>query len=159
MKLSARGRSKPLLLEEFLPYRLSMLTNTVSLSLARHYQSRFGLSIPQWRVMAVLGLQPSLSSNDVALRTAMDKVTVSRAVAALVTARHVLRRTDPADRRRAVLRLSARGREVYDQIVPMARAYEEELVGELGSRELATLDRLLLLLTKRARALSEERGA
>lgn len=65
-------------LEHFLPYRLSVLSNTVSTALAGAYARRFGLSIPQWRVIAVLARTPGLSAAAVAERTAMDKVAVSR---------------------------------------------------------------------------------
>ena len=73
-------------LEHFLPYRLSVLANTVSTALAGAYALRFGLTIPQWRVIAVLARTPGLAAADVVERTAMDKVAVSRAVAGL--ARH-----------------------------------------------------------------------
>ena len=72
-----------LTLERFLPYRLSVVTNRVSGALSRHYATRFGISIPEWRVIANLGRYPGLSANQVAERSAMDKVTVSRAVAGL----------------------------------------------------------------------------
>ena len=68
-------------LAAFLPYRLSVLANTISRSFARLYAARFDLTIPEWRVMAVLGAYAPLSAGDVAARTAMDKVGVSRAVA------------------------------------------------------------------------------
>ena len=78
-------------LDAFMPYRLSVLTNRVSSAIARHYSERFGLSIPEWRVMAVLGETPGLSARDVAERTAMDKVQVSRAVQSLLAAKRLTR--------------------------------------------------------------------
>ena len=68
-------------LDRFMPYRLSVVTNRVSSAIAQHYSQRFDLSIPEWRVIAVLGQSPGLSARQVAQRTAMDKVQVSRAVA------------------------------------------------------------------------------
>jgi len=135
-----------LILSEFLPYRLSVLANTVSASLAEEYERRFRLTIPQWRVMAVLGLEPGLAAQEVCEQTAMDKVTVSRAVAGLVRARRVVRRIDPADRRRVRLRLSARGEAIYAEIVPAARALEAELLHALPAGDVARLDRMLRLL-------------
>ena len=79
-----RASTTRLDLDHFVPYRLSVLSNRVSDAIARHYSERFGLSIPEWRVMAVLGQTPGLSARDVAARTAMDKVQVSRAVACLL---------------------------------------------------------------------------
>src|SRR3954469_13741602 len=78
-------------LEHFLPYRLSVLSNRISSAIAREYSQRFGLGVTEWRVMAVLGRYPGLSANQVATRTAMDKVAVSRAVARLLDAGRLLR--------------------------------------------------------------------
>lgn len=141
---------EPLELEAFLPYRLSVLANLVSTALARLYAERFGLTIPQWRVMAVLGRYPDLSVNQVARKTAMDKVTVSRAVAGLVRDGRACRSTHAGDRRRAVLRLSRDGQEVCARIVPVARAYERRLLNELDTAERRTLERLIDRLARRA---------
>ncbi|MCC7411211.1 MAG: winged helix-turn-helix transcriptional regulator [Gammaproteobacteria bacterium] len=130
-------------LPEFLPYRLSVIANRVSRAFAALYETRFGLSIPDWRVVAVLGRQAGLSADEVCRRTEMDKVTVSRALARL-DERGLLRRATAAqDRRRLVLDLTARGRRVYAEIVPLARRYEQELAAALSGRELRALDRLL----------------
>ena len=147
-----------LLLERFVPYRLSVLTNTVSRALARSYAERFGLTIPQWRVVAVLGRESPLSARDLGERTVMDKVTVSRALQALIADRRVARATDRDDRRRAVLRLTPSGRALYRRIVPLARRYEARLLQVLGGRERRDLDRLLSRLTDRARDLEAEDG-
>ena len=80
---------------EFLPYRLSVLSNTVSSAIAAAYFMNFGLTIPEWRVMAVLAANPGLSAAEVTARTAMDKVAVSRAVAALLSAGRLHRTTAP----------------------------------------------------------------
>ncbi|HEY5559623.1 MAG TPA: MarR family transcriptional regulator [Steroidobacteraceae bacterium] len=137
-------------LGQFLPYRLSVLTNTVSSALAGAYARRFGLTIPQWRVVAVLARSPGLSAAGVAERTAMDKVAVSRAVTGLVRSGRVRRVLAAIDRRRSVLTLTARGRTVYRQIVPLALAYERRLLGELSPAERAQFDVLLGRLQKRS---------
>ena len=137
-------------LEHFLPYRLSVLSNTVSSALAGAYARRFGLTIPQWRVVAVLARSPGLSAAGVAERTAMDKVAVSRAVTGLARSGRVRRVLAANDRRRSVLTLTARGRAVYRQIVPLARAYERRLLGELSPADQAQFNRLLGRLQKRS---------
>jgi len=137
-------------LEHFLPYRLSVLSNTVSSALAGAYARRFGLTIPQWRVVAVLARSPGLSAAGVAERTAMDKVAVSRAVAGLARSGRVRRVLAVKDRRRSVLTLTARGRAVYRQIVPLALAYERRLLSELTPAEQAQFGRLLGRLQKRS---------
>ena len=80
-------------LEHFLPYRLSVLSNRISQDIARLYADRFGLGITEWRVLAVLGRHPGISAREVAERTAMDKVAVSRAVASLLAAGRITRDT------------------------------------------------------------------
>jgi DNA-binding MarR family transcriptional regulator len=143
-------RREKLNLEGFLPYRLSVLSNTVSSAIAAAYFANFGLSIPEWRVMAVLAANPGLSAAEVTARTAMDKVAVSRAVATLLSAGRLLRTTAPADRRRTHLALTSGGARVYAQVVPMALDYERKLVAPLSRSERATLDRILRVLLGRA---------
>ncbi|MGF6710260.1 DNA-binding MarR family transcriptional regulator [Luteibacter sp. W1I16] len=133
----------PLELEHFLPYRLSILSNTVSQSIAAEYQDRFELSMTEWRVMAVLGRFAELSAREVAERTAMDKVAVSRAVARLVEAGRVDRGTHDGDKRRSVLKLSEAGWAIHDEVAPMARAHERELLAKLDEEERAQLNRIL----------------
>lgn len=144
------ARSPKLHLEKFLPYRLSVLSNTVSSAIAAAYFMNFGLTIPEWRVMAVLAANPGLSAAEVTARTAMDKVAVSRAVAALQAAGRLHRTTAHADRRRTHLALTRAGVRVYAQVVPMALQYERNLVAPLTPRDLATLDRLVSVLLGRA---------
>ena len=135
-----------LLLENFLPYRLSVLSNRVSQTIADLYQKRFGLAITEWRVMAVLGRFADLSANEVAERTAMDKVAVSRAVARLLERGLIKREIHSDDRRRSVLALSEVGYTVYDEVAPMALACEQRLIATLDEDERTTLDRLLVKL-------------
>ena len=141
-------------LDRFIPFRLSVLTNKVSGAIARHYSERFGLSIPEWRVMAVLGETPGLSAREVAERTAMDKVQVSRAVASLVAARRVARTPDDKDGRVGRLALTRAGMAIYDEIVPLALRLERTFVAALSRDERETLDRLLAKLTRQAKALN-----
>ena len=144
------ARPPKLHLERFLPYRLSVLSNTVSSAIAAAYFMNFGLSIPEWRVMAVLAANPGLSAAEVTARTAMDKVAVSRAVNSLISAGRLQRTTAPKDRRRTHLSLTAAGARVYARVVPMALEYERNLVAPLSKRDRATLDRLVRVLLGRA---------
>ncbi|MEZ0470867.1 MarR family winged helix-turn-helix transcriptional regulator [Luteimonas salinilitoris] len=133
-------------LERFLPYRLSVLSNHVSQTIATAYAERFGIGITEWRVIAVLGRYPELSANAVADRTAMDKVAVSRAVARLLRRGLLEREMHGSDRRRSVLQLSEAGYRVYDEVVPLALGYERNLLARLDDEERAMLDRLLTKL-------------
>ena len=133
----------PLDLEYFLPYRLSVLSNTISAAIARDYGERFGLAVTEWRVLAVLGRYDGLSAVEVAERTAMDKVAVSRAVNSLLKSGRIKRGTHADDKRRSVLALSAKGRRVYDEVAPTALRYERELLAVLDGEERVWLERIL----------------
>ncbi|MBX3692193.1 MarR family winged helix-turn-helix transcriptional regulator [Dokdonella sp.] len=135
-------------LETFLPYRLSVLSNTLSQAIARVYDKRFGLSVTEWRAMAVLGHRADLSGREVAERTAMDKVAVSRAIARLLSKGLVERGTAANDKRRSVLRLSEEGWKIYDQVAPLALEHEQRLLSHLSMEEREWLARILDTLWK-----------
>ncbi|MBL8542338.1 MAG: winged helix-turn-helix transcriptional regulator [Hyphomonadaceae bacterium] len=141
------------MLEEFLPYRLSILSNRVSRAIAARYAKAFGLTIPEWRIIAVLGRRPGLTAKEVAEATEMDKVAVSRAVARLVAARRVAARADVEDARRQLLTLTREGETLHARIAPIALAAEEKLLRALDKDERVQLDRLLDRLLDAARAL------
>jgi DNA-binding MarR family transcriptional regulator len=151
---AARKLGARLDLEHFLPYRLSVLTNRVSSAIARQYSDRFALSIPEWRAMAVLGGTEGLSARDVAERTAMDKVQVSRAIESLMRARRVQRQADASDGRIMRLSLTAKGRAIYDEVVPLALHLEELFLSALSPQERRALDALLTKLARQARLLA-----
>jgi DNA-binding MarR family transcriptional regulator len=139
-------------LERFLPFRLSVLVNRVTRAVARVYSREFQLSAPEWRTMAVLGRYGAMTANSVVEQTAMDKVRVSRSVARLLAHGRITRRTDPEDRRRAILDLTPEGRAVYAKVVPMALAIERELLADLTAEEHGQLDAILRKLERRAAA-------
>jgi len=147
--------NEELILEDFLPYRLSILSNTVSGKIAQAYEKRFGLSIPEWRVIAILGRFPGLSAVNVAERTLMDKVAVSRAVTKLVKNGRVDREFADADRRRSILNLSDEGRRVHDEIAPLALQFERDLLLGLTPEEIEALDSIIERLLARAHVLDQ----
>lgn len=143
-------------LEEFLPYRLSVLANRLSRTFARRYQDEFGISIAEWRVIAVLGGFAPLSSNEIGDKTEMDKAKVSRAVAALLKAGLIAREGHPTDQRLIQLTLSRQGRRIYEAIVPRARALETELTRGLSRQDMARIHALLDQLGARIEAVAGE---
>lgn len=130
-------------LEEFLPYRLSVLSNRVSQGIAATYQARFGISVTEWRVIAILGRYPGLAATEVARRAAMDKVAVSRAVRGLLDRELIEREENDADRRAKHLHLSPAGERLYDAIVPAALAYEAALLEALDDDERRMLRQIM----------------
>src|SRR6185312_7514252 len=133
----------PLELERFVPYQLSIVSNTVSQAIADDYQARHDLGVTEWRVMARFD---GLSAREVAERTAMDKVAVSRALARLVAAGRVRRHIHADDKRRSVLGLTAAGWKIHDEVAPMARQRERELLARLAPEEQDWLLRILAKL-------------
>lgn len=146
----------PLILQDFLPYRLSVVTEAVSGLFATHYQQRFGLSIPEWRVVAVVGQHGTASTQEVIERTGMDRVRVSRAVIRLADKGLLQRQPHPRDQRAQILRLSRKGRTVYGEIVPLARALQAALASALSEREQQQLLAILDKVAARARQLAED---
>jgi len=132
-----------LYLGDFLPYRLSVLSNKISRAIADGYEERFQLSLSEWRVMAVLGGEAKLSAGEVADRTAMDKVAVSRAVKKLLDTGRITRTFSPEDKRRSVLSLSESGEGIYAKVVPIALGYEQKVLEMLTEEEQDQLDSLL----------------
>ncbi|WP_417456866.1 MarR family winged helix-turn-helix transcriptional regulator [Kordiimonas sp.] len=130
-------------LGDFLPYRLSVLSNRISRAIADGYEERFQLGLPEWRVMAVLGGEPDLSAAQVAERTAMDKVAVSRAVNKLLENGRLERHFSPEDKRRSVLALSEDGLKIYREIIPIALGYESRIMEKLTPVERQALTSLL----------------
>lgn len=144
---------QPLALENFLPYRLSVLAQVVSESLHDLYAGPFDLTVTQWRVMAALGRFAPLTASEVGRRIVMDKVAVSRAVTSLLRRGLIERTTDSSDRRRAALELSNTGRSLHARIVPIALDYEERLYQALTAEERTRFDELCDRLYRHASAL------
>jgi len=132
-------------LQDFLPYRLSVLSNRISRALAERYQEEFNITRPQWRVIAILGEHSPIAAYEVTERTAMDKVAVSRAVNGLVEKKLVKQQSDGADKRRSQLSLTATGKKTYNAVIPVAQAYENKLMAQLTETE---QKQLLALLNK-----------
>lgn len=139
-----------LILEEFLPFRLSVLSNRVSSAVARLYEDRFDLKLPEWRIMAIIGRNPDLTASQIVDISRMDKVAISRAVKRLVEMGRLTATSDPADARRQRLNLSEAGWEIYHQVVPLALGVEEKLLADMSEEERALLDRALTRLTEAA---------
>ncbi len=130
-------------LEQFLPFRISVLSNQVSGNIAKVYGDRYGMAIPEWRVITILALYPGSSASEVSDRAAMDKVAVSRAVARLLERGFIRRETHGDDRRRSMLALSSAGRQVYETVAPLVTEMEQRLMSVFNDEERQTLERLI----------------
>lgn len=143
-------------LEEFLPYRLAVASTQVSRLFMRNYAEDFGLTIPEWRVLAVVGRFQTLSPSAVGELTAMDKVKVSRAAASLVSRGLVKQSQDPSDGRGRLLRLTRKGVTLHGQVVPRARALEASLADGLSRTEWASLNKALAKLNAHCEAIGTD---
>mgnify|MGYP000191312727 FL=1 len=141
-------------LQDYLPYRLAVTSNLVSRLVARAYQDQFGVTIWEWRVIAILGEGVPMTAQAISDSAAMDKVSVSRAVRSLEERGLVERENHAADRRSRMLHLTADGRRVYDEIAPVALAQEAALLAEFSDTEIEILAGLLDRLRQRSSALS-----
>ncbi len=141
---------KPLQLESFLPYRLSLLSNAVSGAIAAVYGDKFAISMPEWRIMMILAEYPNVSADEVCRRTKIEKSVVSRAVARLLKRHFINREVDEDDRRRSILRLSETGLSVYDEVMPIARDYEARLLSGLTAEEMETFNAMIDKLLEKA---------
>lgn len=130
-------------LEHFLPYRLSVLSNRISQTIAALYQERFALNITEWRIIAILGRYPDISANELGVRTAMDKVSISRGVSKLLERGLVEREFHDQDKRRSVLQLSQDGLDIYNQVAPLALSLEEKFLNSLSKSEQQQLNDLI----------------
>lgn len=140
-------------LDDYLPYRLSVASNAVSGLIARAYEDRFGLSVPQWRLICVLAEDGGITQRGIVERTGMDKVTVSRAARGLSNRRLIERSDHHADGRSHVLSLSREGARLHAEIAPLALAYEAALIAGLAPADVTMLKRLLSRLQGAADAL------
>jgi DNA-binding MarR family transcriptional regulator len=144
--------TRPLVLDAFLPYRLSVASNAVSTRISNAYRKRFGLKIAEWRLIAILaesGRQTPLMLGE---RTRMDKISVSRAAAALIERGLLIAEDNPQDGRSHLLSLTDDGRALYSEIAPLALATEAQLFAELTGAERATLEKLLRKVEAAAQA-------
>jgi DNA-binding MarR family transcriptional regulator len=130
-------------LAKFLPYQLSITSNAVSGRIAQEYRQRFGLSVPEWRVMAVLGDSGALTQRDLTQRTLMDKVAVNRACKVLEERGLAMRTPNAQDGRSHHLDLTDSGREMHGQIMPLAREMEQRVFAGFSSEELERFSSLL----------------
>lgn len=130
-------------LDNFLPYQLSITSNAVSGRIAQEYRSRFGLSVPEWRIMAVLGDSGALTQRDLTKRTLMDKVAVNRACKVLEERDLASRTPNEQDGRSHLLALTAKGKAMHGEIMPLAVRMEQCLFVSFKPDEIEQFSALL----------------
>jgi len=154
---SGKLKERPFEPEHSLPHAFSFVANRVSRILQQMYVERYGLSVTGWRLIAILSNHSPLSAKALAELTAMDQVSVSRAIEQLVVGKFVSRRVDAKDRRRVVLRLSSKGEQTFNEILPLFRTLDATITSALSEEQSRQLrDIMEQVMAHTAVALSDD---
>ena len=155
-KAQSPAETALLKLEDFLPHRLNVLSSLVSHALTRVYGRRYGIGIPEWRVLVTLGEYGVMTGKAIGGHTHMHKTKVSRAVAQLELRKLVTRRANREDLREAFLSLTPAGRAVYEEAAPIALEFTNRLSEVVAPSDRAAFDRAVQQLTERSAKLVVE---
>jgi DNA-binding MarR family transcriptional regulator len=148
----------PLKLEEFLPYRLNLVASLVSQALSRIYVDRYGIGVPEWRILVTLGEFDAMTAKTIGAHSHMHKTKVSRAVGDLERRKLIVRRPNHADRREAFLSLTPAGRAIYRELAPGALDFARGLLKAIDPAARPAFERALVKLTEQSRMLTHEGG-
>lgn len=141
-------------LEEYIPCQLATLSTSVTRSVATLFEDWYDISIPEWKVLAIVAKRPGMSAVDVAQHAGLDTVAVSRAVTKLMDAGRITREFGKEDRRRSILGLSDEGRGLYEKIMPLAASLQSNLLEDLTVEEKALFEKALSSLLTKSRELT-----
>ena len=141
-------------LEEFLPYRLNVVAALTSQALSQVYAKRYGIGVPEWRVLVTLGQYGVMTGKAVGAHSHMHKTKVSRAAAQLEKRKLLARRANKADMREAFLSLTPAGRAIYQDLAPVAAAFADRFVEAIDPADRDAFDRALKALAERAKKLT-----
>lgn len=155
---AAHKDDAPLKLEEFLPYQLNVVANLVSQALSRIYAERYGIGVPEWRVLVTLGQYGVMTGKAIGTHSHMHKTKVSRAVAELEKRKLVLRRANRSDLRESFLSLTLEGRAIYQDLAPGALTFAKNLIETIDPADRVAFARALDRLTKSSTKLAAEAG-
>jgi DNA-binding MarR family transcriptional regulator len=150
------GDNAPLKLEEFLPYRLNVVASVVSQALSRLYAVRYGIGVPEWRVLVTLGQYGMMTGKAVGTHSHMHKTKVSRAVAQLEKRKLLTRRANRADLRESFLSLTPAGRAIYEDLAPVALDFAKRLSEVIEPADRAAFERAIDRLTESSSKLAAE---
>jgi DNA-binding MarR family transcriptional regulator len=143
-------------LEEFLPYRLNVCASLVSQALSRIYRERYKIGVPEWRVLVTLGQFGMMTAKAIGVHSHMHKTKVSRAVAQIERRKLAIRRANRDDMRESFLSLTPAGREIYDELAPIALDFGRQLIDTVDEADRAALDRALKKLAERSAQLAPD---
>jgi len=143
-------------LEEFLPYRLNVVASLTSQALSRIYAERYGIGVPEWRVLVTLGQYGMMTGKAIGAHSHMHKTKVSRAVAELEKRKLLVRKTNREDLRESFLSLTPNGQAIYQDLAPIALDFAQRLIEVVEPADRAAFNRAIDRLTERSAALAAE---
>lgn len=135
-------------LNDFLPYRLSILSLKISNGIAEHYQQQFGINIAEWRILVILLKNPDINAKQIAHLSQMDKVRISRTIKSLLDKDYVTQKVDLNDGRARNYQLSSDGKKLTQAVIPAAIKYEQQLLAQLKPEERMQLQHLIRKLDR-----------
>jgi DNA-binding MarR family transcriptional regulator len=150
------GPDAPLRLDDFLPYQLNVAASLVSQALSKIYAERYGIGVPEWRVLVTLGQFESMTGKAIGAHSHMHKTKVSRAVALLEKRKWLMRRVNRSDLRESFLSLTPEGRAIYDELAPGAVAFARDIVEAVDPADRAAFARALQQVIRRSKPLAGE---
>lgn len=153
-RAAAHPQAAPLKLETFLPYRLNVVASLVSQALSRIYVDRYGLGVPEWRILVTLGEFEVMTAKAIGAHSHMHKTKVSRAVSTLERRKLLVRRENRDDRREAFLSLTPAGRAIYNDLAPGALQFAERLFEVIDPGDRSAFERAMMRLTEHSRMLA-----
>ena len=153
---TAQAAVTPLKLEEFLPYRLNVVSSLTSQALSRIYSERYGIGVPEWRVLVTLGQYGMMTGKAIGEHSHMHKTKVSRAVAVLEKRKLLARRINRADLRESFLSLTPAGSSIYQDLAPVALAFAHRLTEAIAPEDRVAFERAVDRLTERSAKLAAE---
>jgi DNA-binding MarR family transcriptional regulator len=153
---AARAAAAPLKLEDFLPYRLNVVASLTSHALSRIYAERYGIGVPEWRVLVTLGQYGMMTGKAIGEHSHMHKTKVSRAVAVLEKRKLLTRKTNRADLRESLLTLTPAGVAIYQDLAPVALDFARRLSEAIEPADRSAFERAVDRLTERSAKLAAE---
>ena len=153
--MSQHSDSK-IILTQFLPYVLVNLAKQTSDVFSSTYKREFGITVPEWRVLAWVALDGTLTASEICKLSTMDKVKVSRAIKLLRDKKLVVERVSEEDNRVKHVSLTNKGEELYAGIVPKARRWEGELLKVLSAGEYRDLMQIFDKLTAQLKEMEKQ---
>lgn len=142
-------------LNDYIPCQLATLTHSIMRSVASVFEERFGISMPEWKVMVIIADKPGLSAVAVARLAQMDTVAVSRAVTKLTDRGLIARELDSEDRRRSILNLSATGCDLHAEIAPLAAELEASLLEDFSPEEKQVFEKAIKALYAKSKVFTD----